>query len=94
MEYEIEESLQEKFNTKRIRINVEYESIRRYTITLLIRNLPLETGIVLKTIIFSYDWLNNYMFDSNIEQLYYEIKNILEKEGIYDYVCADDSIKG
>lgn len=86
MEDEIEERIQEKFDKHYIKILVEYENIRTYKITVLCRHLPIEQGIINKQIIFSYDWFNNFTFDSNIEQLYYEIKNILEKENIkYDY---------
>ena len=86
MEDEIEERIQEKFDKHRIKILVEYENIRTYKITILCRHLPIELGLINKQIIFSYDWFNNFTFDSNIEQLYYEIKNLLEKENIkYDY---------
>lgn len=86
MEDEIEERIQKKFDKHKIKILVEYENIRTYKITILCRHLPIEQGIINKQIIFSYDWFNNFTFDSNIEQLYYEIKNILEKENIkYDY---------
>lgn len=82
MEDEIEERIQEKFDKHHIKIMVEYENIRIYKITILCRHLPIESGIINKQIIFTYDWFNNFTFNSNIEQLYYEIKNILEKENI------------
>lgn len=82
MEDEIEERIQEKFDKHHIKILVEYENIRTYKITILCRHLPIEQGIINKHIIFSYDWFNNFSFDSNIEQLYYEIKNLLENENI------------
>lgn len=85
MEDEIEDLIQIKFNKKIIKITVEYENIRTYKITIKAKNLPLERGILTKTIIFSYDWLNNFTFDSNINQLYYEITNLLKKEGITNY---------
>lgn len=85
MEDLIEEKIQEKFDMRKTRILVKYENIRKYEITIICRQLPIEKGLITKTIVFSYDWFNNFTFDSNIEQLYYEIKNLLEKENIkYD----------
>lgn len=79
MEEEIEERLKERI--KNIEIKVKYEKIRIYKI-ILTKRLPIESGLTTKTIIFYYDWLNNYTFDSNIEQLIYEIKSNCEREGI------------
>lgn len=85
MEEVIEEEIQSRFDKNKIKINVDYESIRTYKITITIKHMPIETGITIKHIVFTYDWFNNYTYSSNIEQLYYEIKNILIKENIkYD----------
>ena len=82
MDEEIEERIQEKFKGTNIRILVEYENIRIYKITIIVKGLPIESGTIKKTIVFSYDWTANFTFDSNIQQLYYEIKNLLRKEGV------------
>lgn len=79
MEEEIEERLKERI--KKIGIEVKYDKIRIYKIKLT-KRLPIESGLTNKTIIFYYDWSSNYSFDSNIEQLIYEIKNICEREGV------------
>lgn len=90
MEDEIEERIQEKFNKKDIKILVEYESIRNYKITIICRHLLIETGIINKTIIFTYNWFNNFTFDANIQQLYYEIKTLLIKEEVWKYINRND----
>ena len=87
MEKDIENEIQKRFPN--FIIKVEYSHIHTYKITIQINAIKLniktllDKNIIKKTIVFDYDFLNNYMFSSNIEQLYYEINNILKKEGVY-----------
>ena len=79
---EIQEKLQEYY--KDIRIDVEYESIRKYKI-ILIKNMSIEeykttilkskknNGIIKKSVTFYYDWQINFTFSANIEQIKYLI---------------------
>lgn len=86
METLIEETISERFNPEHLTIKVDYEYIRTYQITLICKHLPIESGLLTKTIVFSYNWTNNFMFSNNIEQLYYEIVSMLKKEGVWYYV--------
>ena len=80
LENYIEIELNKRFPN--IKILIKYEPIHKYRITLICTHLPLETGIIRKTIVFAYDFMNNYMVSSNINQMEIEIKNILKKEGV------------
>ena len=69
MSEDIKESLEAYFPN--IEIEVEYIYIRKYKIKLLKK--VSKHNIIKKSIIFEYNWNNNWTFSSNIEQIKYSI---------------------
>lgn len=76
---EIEEELQEYFKNTDVKIRCEYVSLKLYKIeiTLQIKNV---NDIIMKTIIFYYNWSDKFTFSANIEQIKYNINKIIKEE--------------
>ncbi len=77
---EIEEHLQEYVKNcyDNINVNVEYESIRKYKIIILLKN-PKIKGIIKINITFYYDWQQHLTFSANLEQIKYYINKYIKE---------------